>query len=56
MGFALADPDVAEIIFAIGNYNYHLAGGGVLVDAGRNVPETLPALRPRSFFFGNSHL
>ena len=51
--FALADPDVAEVVFpacaasvaagrGIGNYNNHFAGSDVLINAGRNVPEAEP--------------
>jgi len=80
---------VAEVVFGIGNYNNDLAGFGVLINSGWNVPEAepkvrcgvpcpdgacalgacagrlwrallkvrrgVPACRPRSFFFGNSH-
>ena len=46
---------MTEIIFRVGNYDDDLAGFGVFINSGRNVPETLPALRPRSFFFGNAH-
>ena len=41
----LADPDVAEVVFGVGNYNDDLAGGGVLVNTGRNVPEAEPKVR-----------
>lgn len=47
--FALADPDVAEVIFSIAacplrrDNDYDLAGCGVLINSGRNVPESLPA-------------
>ena len=45
MEFSLADPDVAEVVFGIGNYNNEFASGGVLVNAGRNVPEAEPKVR-----------
>ena len=36
---------MAEVVFGVANYNDHLAGGGVLVNAGRNVPEAEPKVR-----------
>ena len=43
--FVVADPDVAEIIFSVGNYNNHFAGFGVLVDSWRDFPEADSVIR-----------
>ena len=43
--FVIADPDVAEVVFGVGNYDNDFAGFGVLVNAGRNVPEADSVIR-----------
>ena len=45
--FTLADPDVAEVVFGVGNYNNDLAGSDVLINTRGYFPEALAETRAR---------
>ena len=43
--FTLADPDVAEVVFGVGNYDNDLAGSDVLINTRGYFPEADSVIR-----------